>query len=583
MITSFMLNRLKLVWGALLGLMINVSLLAQAPMPAKSAAEIQHALKKLQTVGSVLYLAAHPDDENQRIIAYYAKGKGYRTAYLALTRGDGGQNLIGGEIGPHLGMLRTQELLAARRIDGGEQMFSRAYDFGYSKGPEETLEIWDREKVLGDVVWAIRKFRPDVIITRFATPEKGGGGHGHHTTSAILAHEAFSLAADPKAYPEQLKHVETWQPKRLLWNNYWVFRRYQPTDEEKKGIATVNVGEWNPLLGESYGEMAMRARSMHKCQAFGAPLLHGDQIEYLEQELGEPMEGNQVMSGVDTSWDRVPGAGKLGKLLAKAYAEFNAENPAASVPVLMEAYGEMEGKSGYWYEVKRKELKDVIIYCAGLYFELNSAMPQVATGDSAAVTARYLLRDDLDIQLRSLVLAGQGFPLPAEEGKLVQGKLYSDKLSFPIKQEPGQPYWLKNPQAKGIFDVREQTLIGLPENPPALEGTFVFTIGGQEITFRAPVVHRYVDPAVGELYRPFIVAPQVAVNISKKVYLFAGDGEQEVQLQVKSFGQPGTVSLSFETPKGWKVSPETLELTTSRVGEEQIVTVSVSAPSTQSQ
>jgi LmbE family N-acetylglucosaminyl deacetylase len=249
--------------------------------PATDIGTIQQNLKKLNVLGSVLYIAAHPDDENTRLLAYLAQEKHYRTGYLSLTRGDGGQNLIGTEQSELLGLTRTQELLAARRIDGAEQFFTRANDFGFSKGPDETLKIWDKDKILGDIVWVIRNFRPDVMICRF--PTTGEGGHGHHTSSAILAQEAFSAAADPKRYPEQLKYVQVWQAKRLLWNTF-SFGSLNTTSPDQFKI---NVGGYNPFLGKSYGEIAAESRSSHKTQGFGSAKQRGDAYEYFKTILGD--------------------------------------------------------------------------------------------------------------------------------------------------------------------------------------------------------------------------------------------------------------------------------------------------------
>ena len=192
--------------------------IAQLPVITNSS-DIYVQLQKLQVLGSVLYIAAHPDDENNGFLPFLAKEKLYRTGYLSLTRGDGGQNLIGSEQGIELGLIRTQELLAARRQDGAEQFFSRAYEFGFSKNADEALRIWDKEKILSDVVWVIRQYQPDVIIARF--PADARAGHGHHAASSILANEAFIAAADPNRFPEQLKYgVKPWQSKRLLWNTF---------------------------------------------------------------------------------------------------------------------------------------------------------------------------------------------------------------------------------------------------------------------------------------------------------------------------------------------------------------------------
>src|SRR5215510_11786885 len=226
---------------------------SQAPVTWTSA-DMYLAIRKLNVLGSVLYLAAHPDDENTRLLAYFSKDKMYRTGYLSLTRGDGGQNLIGDEQGIELGLIRTQELLSARRIDGAEQFFSRAYDFGFTKSPEETFTKWDKEKILSDVVWVIRKFQPDIVITRF--PTTGEGGHGQHTASAILANEAYTAAADPNRFPEQLKYVKPWQVKRVMWNAFG----------GGSDAFTLDDGIYNPLLGKSYGEIGAESRSQNRTQ-----------------------------------------------------------------------------------------------------------------------------------------------------------------------------------------------------------------------------------------------------------------------------------------------------------------------------
>ncbi|GAB4408006.1 MAG: PIG-L family deacetylase [Bacteroidia bacterium] len=556
-------------------LLAGSALPGQAPMPARSAAELQHLLRRTQVLGSVLYIAAHPDDENTRMISYLARGRGYRTAYLSLTRGDGGQNLIGTEQGPDLGILRTQELLAARRIDGGEQFFTRAYDFGFSKGPEETLAIWNKEVVLGDVVWAIRTCRPDVIITRFATPEKGGGGHGHHTASAMLAHEAFALAGDPNAYPEQLAYVEPWQPRRLFWNNYWVFRNYQPNADELSRIFTVDVGGYDPLLGKSYGEIASEARSMHRCQAFGTALQRGSLIEYLDQELGDPASGD-FFSGIATTWDRVPGGKSIGKLLARASAEFNPENPATVLPVLLEAYREMEGRSDYWYDLKRRELQTLIAYCAGLWFEVHSEEEMTALGDTARLVAEVIRRSETAVRLREVRLAGETLALDTLlPGNTSLNRFYRD---IRLRDLPvSQPYWLREPQEQGMYRVADPRLTGQPEGPAALLAQWVFDIAGTAITFETPVVYRYVDRSVGELYQPFRIAPPLSVRIEKEAYLFTGARPREVKLQLHAYAADLRTTLRFEAPAGWEVVPPQLSFDLTRRGEERSIVLRVTA------
>src|ERR1700744_723244 len=280
-------------------LFITYNVFAQTN-PPQDMVTIEQNLKKLDVLGSVLYVAAHPDDENTRLLAYLAQEKHYRTGYLSMTRGDGGQNLIGNEQGELLGLIRTQELLAARKIDGAEQFFTRTVDFGFSKGPKETLDFWNEEKALGDVVYVIRKFKPDVIICRF--PTTGEGGHGHHTASAILAQEAFTAAADPTRFPEQLNHVQVWQAKRLLWNTF-SFGGVNTTAENQFKI---DAGVYNPIIGRGYGEVAADSRSNHKSQGFGTAKQRGESYEYFKTILGDAPK-TDLMDGVNTTWSRVTG------------------------------------------------------------------------------------------------------------------------------------------------------------------------------------------------------------------------------------------------------------------------------------
>jgi len=555
----------------------------QAPMPAKHSGEIQLALKHLQVLGSVLYVAAHPDDENTRLIAYFSQEKGYRTRYLSLTRGDGGQNLIGDEKGSLLGVLRTQELLAARRMDGGEQMFSRAVDFGYSKNPEETLDVWDKEKVLGDVIWAIRKFKPDIIVNRFAGPERGGGGHGHHTASAMLAQQAFHLAADPQAYPEQLDYVDPWQPKRIFWNLY-TWRNYQPSEDDLSNIIEINIDDYNPLLGKGYGEIAAEARSKHKCQAFGTAKIRGEQMEKILRIDG-PEASTDPMEGVDVSWNRVEGGEAVGDLIAQAYEAFDPTAPHEIVPILLDAYQQMEQLSGYWPEEKLKTLREIIAYCTGLYFEANSSNPLTAQGDTAFVAVSAIKRSPYPISLDRIHLS-TGQQLDQIDSILNSVDLYKENVAVLTQDLPvTQHYWLEKKPQKGVFTVDNQQLIGLPETPPAIEATFYFSFGENEvqIPLKTPVVYKYVDRAVGELYRPFIISPKLTANITQKVYLFSDQQPSEIQVLVKSYcDAPFEETLMFKAPEGWQIEPQSTTVSFERQGEERLISLQVTAPEGQS-
>ena len=331
----------KLTRARLLLCFLSLPFGISAQQPEKpTSVDLYNQIRKLNFLGSVLYIAAHPDDENTRLISYFANEKKYRTGYLSLTRGDGGQNLIGPELRELLGAIRTQELLEARRIDGGEQFFTRANDFGYSKNPDETLEIWDRQQVLNDVVWQIRKFQPDVIINRFdaRTP---GSTHGHHTASAMLSLESFSLANDAKAFPAQLQNVETWQPKRVFFNtSYWFYGGKDKFDKaDKSKLYQIPMGAYYPELGKSNQEIAALSRSRHQSQGFGSTGSRGAETEYLELLKGEaPQDKTNIFEGIDTSWNRLKGGRLIGEILAGVEKNFDFKNPSASIPDLLKAY-----------------------------------------------------------------------------------------------------------------------------------------------------------------------------------------------------------------------------------------------------
>ena len=367
---------------------------AQTPKRWTSG-DIHMAIKKLNMLGSALYIAAHPDDENTRMISYLSNHDHARTAYLSLTRGDGGQNLIGPEIRELLGVIRTQELLAARRIDGGMQMFSRANDFGFSKRPDETLEIWDKDEVLADVVWAIRKYRPDIIINRF-DHNSAGRTHGHHTSSAVLSVEAFDLAGDPNAYPEQLKYVEPWQPRRLFFNTSWWFygSREKFAEADKSRMVSVDVGTYYPIKGKSNTEIAAESRSQHRCQGMGRPLSRGSQIEYIELLKGDmPNSKDNLFEGIEVGWKRLEGGEGIGKALMAIDEGFRYDNPTASVPALLAVYRKIKSlPDSEWKSIKLAETQEVIRACMALFMEATVEDRTATPGEDVEVTFELVNR-----------------------------------------------------------------------------------------------------------------------------------------------------------------------------------------------
>ena len=535
-------------------LTISFRLLAQTN-PPQDMVSIEQNLKKLDVLGSVLYVAAHPDDENTRLLAYLAQEKHYRTGYLSMTRGDGGQNLIGNEQGELLGLVRTQELLAARRVDGAEQFFTRALDFGFSKGPKETLDFWNKEQVLGDVVWVIRKFRPDVIICRF--PTTGEGGHGNHTASAILAQEAFSAAADPKRFPEQLKYVQVWQAKRLMWNTF-SFGTVNTTSPDQFKI---NVGVYNPILGKGYGELAAESRSNHKTQGFGSARQRGDAYEYFKTILGDAPK-DELMDGVNASWNRVKGGDEIGEEVETIQKSFDPNHPDNSVPALVKVYGQIEKISDpYWRGQKSKDLADLIAASAGLWFESYAQEQAYSIGDSMIVHSQVICR--YNDKLRVDVVDGthlDGKTIPANEIQTFNSKVLADKIT--------QPYWLKEPHGIGSYVIGDERQVGNPENPDLPAIKYKFIIEGKPFEFERQLVYKYVDPAKGEIYQPVQITPPVTANIQSAVYIFNSQQPQTVPVKLKSFknGASGTVRL--KAPMGWKISPESAAFTTKNKNDE---------------
>jgi LmbE family N-acetylglucosaminyl deacetylase len=548
---------MKYIVLAIFFILTTLSLRAQTAPPSNTGV-IKQNLNKMQVLGSVLYIAAHPDDENTRLLAYLAQEKHYRTGYLALTRGDGGQNLIGNEQSELLGLIRTQELLAARRVDGAEQFFSRANDFGFSKGPEETLKIWDREKILGDMVWVIRKFRPDVMICRF--PSTGEGGHGHHTSSAILAQEAFAAAADPKRFPEQLQYVQPWQAKRLLWNTF----NFGGTNTTASDQFKIDVGGYNPLLGKSYGEIAAESRSNHKTQGFGSAAQRGTSFEYFRTILGDAPK-TDLMDGVNTTWSRVDSGDAIIPELEAIKKGFDDEHPERSIPLLIKLQGKiMQGKDAYWRVQKTKELSELILTCAGLWAEATCTEPTYAVGDSMNVRVQYIKRSDATIAFAGT----KPFPVSLTEPKVA---IPTDQLvTVNIKKAASkisQPYWLESPHQIGTYTINDEVKVGNPENPDVPTVEFSFGIGENQILVSRKIMYKYVDPAKGEIYQPVEITPSIIANVASPVYVFNGKKPKVVQVSLKAF-IAGSGSVSMQPIAGWSISPARISFTDKKKGEE---------------
>jgi LmbE family N-acetylglucosaminyl deacetylase len=554
-----------------------------AQVPSLSSSEIFQNIKKLNVLGSVLYIAAHPDDENTLMLSYLSKDQLVRTGYLSLTRGDGGQNLIGAEQGYNIGVIRTQELLGARRIDGAQQFFSRAYDFGFSKTRDETLHFWDKDKVLGDVIWMIRKFQPDVIITRF--PPDARAGHGHHQTSAYLAEQGFSMAADPKAYPDQLKFVKTWQAKRLVWNTYTPgFTNKQPL-EEKTPFISIEIGGYNPVLGKSYTEIAAESHSQHKSQGFGSSAQRGERIDYFLHKVGAPADKN-LFDGIDLSWKRVKGSQKTQALINETIKRFSVNQPSASIADLLKINAELSklDSSDIYIKTKKEEVKDLLVQCAGLWFETNPATFSGVAGDSAAVAISVVKRSDYPVKLVSLQWTGK------TQDSLLNLALGTNELNsfakkalLPTTLKISQPYWLEKPIDKGLFQIDNQQDIGYPQNRPETVTKYTFEIGGQQFTFERPWIYKFADPAEGEIYRPFEIRPIVTTTITEPVFIFSSLDPKTVTMVVEAQRTNVKGTLKPVLAPGWKSVPETADFNLSAKYQQQYFSFIITPPSANSE
>jgi LmbE family N-acetylglucosaminyl deacetylase len=564
----------RVSFGVVLAVSIQSAALAAMPEPPSSAAILQE-LKSFREMGTVLHVAAHPDDENTQLITYLARGRGYRTGYLSITRGDGGQNEIGPEFGERLGLARTQELLAARRLDGGRQFFTRALDYGFSKNVNEALSTWDRQQTLADVVRVIRDFRPDVIVTRFSP--QPSGTHGHHTASAVLALDAFKVSGDPKAFPEQLAEGLTpWQPRRILMNAGF--------GGNTAGVK-MDVGGIDPVLGESFGAIASRSRAMHKTQGFGnfaaaaigraGPAAGAPRMESFQLLAGDPLT-NDIMDGIDISWSRVPGGAEVARLTGEAIARFKPENSAASVPALLAIRSRVAAlPSDPVVEDKRRQLDHLLQSCLGLSVETVAPAAEVVPGEPLKLRHNAVVRSDTPVRLLEVRVPSLGGGKPGMDLKAGQTASGEFVLTVPKTAPVTQPYWLREEPTAGMFRVAETKLIGQPENPPAFPVEYVFEVGGQRLVLTDEPL------AVTEAGKPgrrvAMISP-VSLRFGSGVALFTPGAKKAVEVEVTAARAGASGKLHIESPKGWTVSPTSQPFKLSRSGEKMRLKFTVTAP-----
>ena len=525
------MKKKQLLLGFIVLTLAIQNVFSQAPKKYH-AGEIRQLLEKLNVLGSVLYVAAHPDDENTRLITYYANEKHFRTGYLSATRGDGGQNLVGPEIREKLGLIRTHELLAARKIDGGVQFFSRANDFGFSKSPEETFNIWEKEKVLEDFVWIFRTFKPDIVITRFNTESRVT--HGHHTASALLAKEAFKLSGDENAFPEQLEYVSVWQPKKLYWNTSWWFYRRTGKKMDTSQTVAINVGKYNHLLGKSYTEIAAESRSMHKSQGFGATGSRGDQEEYLIQWEGEK-SNKTPFDDIDTSWKRIEGGENVAYYIEQALGEFDETDPERIVESLLYARKTLQTiENDFWKQVKTKEIDNLLQAITGLYVELVANDPLFTPNDSIGINLEVINRSDIKMNLEYIKFNHWSNPIYLNS-PLVNNKRFFTTMNFKIPENIpySNPYWLNEKASLGMYNVEDLRLRGMPINQPALSAQVALIIENEKINYKIPVIFKRNDPVAGEVYEPISIGYDVMINVvSGGVMIFGDDQPKTVDVKI---------------------------------------------------
>ena len=564
-----------------LPLLACVLFASEPNVTSSNAIDVKQALDRLVNTGSVLMIAAHPDDENTALISYLARGRKVRTAYLSLTRGEGGQNVIGPEQGPELGILRTQELLDSRRVDGAQQFFTRAIDFGFSKSPAEALSKWGHDAVLGDIVWVIRRFRPDVIILQFTGTSRDG--HGQHQASAILGREAYSAAADPQRYPEQLKYVRAWQAKRLMVNR----RGFSP--EMKKEIdalpqkLSIELGQYDPLLGYSYGELAGISRSFNASQSDGTSRVRGEDNAILVTLEGAPATSD-LFDGIDTSWSRFHGGSPVSKLLNDAAGQWNAAEPFKVIPLLSQAKELAAKIDDPGAQQRIADIDEAIGKCAGLWLDFTASEQDVISRKPVTLRVTAIQRTPVPVKVISLKVGGNELKRQQMQVALSENKPFSveEKRTIDAGQNYTQPYWLLNAPKHYRYSVDDPLLTGLPQNPPPLELTAGLEIGAATVSLKRPGIYRYMDRMQGESIAPVALIPPVSIRFLQSTVVFPVPGAKRVEVEITSHIADAKGRLTLRAPEGWQLSPTSQDISLSSANQQQRLVFTISPSKTAS-
>ncbi|MDR9401542.1 MAG: PIG-L family deacetylase [Psychroflexus sp.] len=560
------MNRSFILWVSLLFI---ASLNAQKPQPP-DAYQIKQNLRSLNFLGKVLYVAAHPDDENTAMIAYFANKYGASTAYLSLTRGDGGQNLIGPELGEKLGVIRTQELLAARRIDGGRQFFTKAIDFGYSKKATETFQVWGKDNILKDVVRTFRKFKPDIVINRFDHRSRGRT-HGHHTASAILSEEAFTKAAGKNVFPEQLDDHETWQPKRQFFNTSWWFYGSKEAFKkaDKSNFLKVDIGEYFPLRGLSTNEIAAVSRSQHKSQGFGNISDRGSEFEYIELINGDLPESKDPFEGINTTWSRIEGGRSIGKILNPLVNKIDHQKPWQIVPELMKALPLIQDlPDEHWRKLKTQQVRSLIRQCLGLYLEASTDRAYANPEEQVKLDLEVTNRSPIQLKLTEVQLSAAKKLNPnAELNKNEQFK-ESITINIPADAHFSTPYWLEKPAKYSVYNIPGERSPLQPVEEPQFQVKFKLMIDGEPISFEQPIYRKFRDRVAGEVIDPFFIHPKASVAFSNEVDVFKNKKARQVEVKLKSYTDQVKGQLRIKNTAGWEVSPKSHQVTVDQKEDE---------------
>ena len=530
-------------------LFIPVFAMGQNPQQQNNLA-IEQSFKQLQTGISVLYIAAHPDDENTQLLSYLSQVKHFRTGYLSLTRGDGGQNLIGAEQGIALGILRTHELLEARKIDGAEQFFSSAYDFGYSKSAEETFRQWDKNKLLADVVYVIRKFKPDVIVTRF--DKDGSGGHGQHTASAILAYEAFTLAADSTQFPEQLSQVKIHQCKSIYNNS---IANWLPSKTNLNALFSLEIGNYIPELGMNTGEIAAASRSKHLCQGFGTEKIRGEHTEYFKAIDGDTGTfKTNPFTAIDPLFNKIDPSKTLYKLLENAYQHWHSGELNMASKNLFETRNLLFRKGVQADDYPIQKIENLITQINGIYIESvykNSVLP--ASGDSIALDFEINSRLSNSFVLSEIKYGNLTQRINPNQ-LLATNKTYAYHVPYMVNDIAyNNLFWMNQGIDKNRFTIKQNEVgetLAMTESIPTQWKLFY---GADSLLIQQKIVQKEILPQQGEHYRALVVQPALVLSIPKKLTIARIGKKEIVEIGIEAHQNLNNIELKIQLPQGWKL------------------------------